>query len=505
METAPEFVVKGTAPAAEKQYSFEGRHGARRLLARMENPSPAAELELGEQDWTFQPLAEFVEVPYARTKLDPAGSGESEGWHTPGFDDTGWQEQWLSPERLTITDWLVLGPFDSGDPARHAFTVPLGPELDGGRVDVAKGYAAFAPSPPSPLPQRERGVADGSVLRWRQLKILDGRLAQATASSDWGPNNAAGAAADGMAHASDNYWQTRQGEDRGAWWQRNVGEVCMVRAIQVAWARYQDKVHCPPARMEVHASLTGSDGSWKKVLEIGPQELPADGQPYDAKHRWRYPLPAGVSAKYIRLAFPEGSQPKARFPGYLCLGEVEIETLESLPAAKEESPQAPAGQPAPWVIYAPVPRGPSSMGLVGNVFSYATYVAPIFGRGSAAYFATFVFSPDERTVRVQIASENAKVWVNGQSLVSFHLPGYVENRAGWAHTREVRLQKGWNEILLKLIRPSRPSFYFRLVGADGRPIRDLIVSAAKTDSPPTTPPGAARAGIGPRSRRARSP
>jgi len=466
LDTDAPLTVKGIASASEKQYVFEGRDGQRRFSARLENANPAAELALGEEDWTFQPLAEFVELPYARTKLDPAGTGESQGWHTPEFDDADWEEQWLSPERFTITQWLVLGPFDPGDPARHAFTVPMGPELDGARIDVAKGYPS----------------ADGSVVRWRRLKILPGRLSQAAASSDWGPNNAADAAADGFAHANNNYWQTRQGQDKGAWWQRNLGRVCTVRAVRIAWARYQDKVHCPPARIEVHASPTGADGSWEKLLEIGPEQIPADGQPYDAKHLWRYPLPAGVSAKYIRLAFPEGGQPKARYPGYLCLGEVEIETQEPLPAAKEESPEEAAAEPEPWVIYAPVPRGPSSFGLVRDVASYATYVAPIFGRGPAAYFGTFVFSPDERTVQVQIASENARVWVNGRELVSFCLPGYLEDRAAWAHTREVRLEKGWNEILVKLARPSRPSFYFRLVGADGQPMRDLVVSTSKTTS-----------------------
>jgi hypothetical protein len=473
LETTPALVVKGTAPASERQYRFEGRDADRLVSATLENPNPVDELALGEQDWTFQPLAECVQVPYARTKLDPAGSGVSEGWHSPELDDADWDEQWLSPERFTITQWLVLGPFDGGDPGGHAYTVPFGPELDGARVDVAKGY-------PGP---------NGSLLRWRRLKILPGRLSQAVASSDWGPNNAAGTADDGIADANNNYWQTRQGEDKGAWWQRNLGELCTVQAIRIAWARYEDKVHCPPARIEVHASPTGADGSWQKLLEIGPPEIPADGQPYDAKQRWRYPLPASASAKHVRLTFPEGGQPKARFPGYLCLGEVEIETREPLPAAEEGAPEEAAEQPLPWVIYAPAPRGPSRFGLVNDVFAYATYVAPIFSQGRAAYFATFVYSPDERTVQVQIASENARVWVNGRQLLSFCLPGYLEDRAGWAHKRDVSLHEGWNEILLKLTRPRHPSFYFRLASPDGRPMRDLVVSTSKSDaSPPTSPP-----------------
>jgi hypothetical protein len=223
-------------------------------------------------------------------------------------------------------------------------------------------------------------------------------------------------------------------------------------------------------------------------MEIRPEQIPADGQPYDDNRQWRYPLPVAVLAKQIRLAFPDGGQAKSRYPGYLCLGEVEIATLESQPASNEETPEEASRQPAPWVIYAPVPRGPSRFGRVNTVPAYATYVAPVFRAGAAAYFATFVFSPDERTVQVQIASQNAKVWVNGQQLVSFCLPDRLEDRAGWAHKREVRLEKGWNEILLKLARPRHhPSFYFRLVDADGRPMHDLVVSTDKTDPSPQTP------------------
>ena len=485
LETSPGLVVSGTAPAGEKVYVFEGRDGARRLGARAENPRPAAELALGEEDWTFQPQSEIVEVPYARMASDPEGRGESQGWHTAAFDDARWHEQWLSPERFTVRDWLVLGPFD--DPPRHGFNVAFGPELDGARIDVAKSYAALPPSPPAPLPKGEgrktpsppARLPKGEGRRWRRLQVLPSEAVSVLASSEWGAGYGAAHAADGVVDQNGNYWQTRQGQDRGAWWQRNLGAAVPIRAIEIAWARYQDRVHCPPARIEIQVSPTAAAGPWRKVLEIGPQEIPADGQPYQSGKRWRYPLPAGVSAQHVRLTFPEGSQPKARFPGYLCLGEVEVETAGPLPAAKEESPQDVAAEPAPWVVYTPIPRGPTSFGLP-DVFSYATYVTPIFGRGSAAYFGTFVFSPSDRTVQLQIASENAKVWVNGQKVLSFYLPGYVEDRAGWAQKRDVRLQKGWNEILLKLARPAHPSFYFRLVGADGQPMGDVVVSTRKS-------------------------
>ena len=38
----------------------------------------------------------------------------------------------------------------------------------------------------------------------------------ATASSEWGPGYGADRAADGVSAVNANYWQTRQGQDKGA-------------------------------------------------------------------------------------------------------------------------------------------------------------------------------------------------------------------------------------------------------------------------------------------------
>jgi len=145
------------------------------------------------------------------------------------------------------------------------------------------------------------------------------------ASSEWGAGYGAAQAADGASDENDNYWQTVQNRDKGAWWQQDLGRPFPVKAVRIVWARYQDKVHCPPARAVIQTSLTGEEGSWKDALAIGPADLPRDGQPYDAERQWRYALPDGVSARFVRILFPDGSQPGAKYPGYLCLGEVEIE------------------------------------------------------------------------------------------------------------------------------------------------------------------------------------
>jgi hypothetical protein len=147
---------------------------------------------------------------------------------------------------------------------------------------------------------------------------------RATASSEWGPGYGATAAADGVADENGNYWQTVQGEGRGAWWQVDLRKIFDIEGVRIAWARYQDKYHCPPARMIIQTSLSGEEGSFTDVREIGIDELPGDGQAYDDARQWQYALPQPTRARCLRLLFPDGDQPEATYDGYLCLGEVEV-------------------------------------------------------------------------------------------------------------------------------------------------------------------------------------
>jgi len=192
-----------------------------------------------------------------------------------------------------------------------------------------------------------KGIITGALALIVGMQAIAGE----TASSEWGPGYGAAQAADGVSDENGNYWQTVQNRDKGAWWQQDLGRAFPVKAVRIAWARYQDKVHCPPARAVVQTSLTGEDGSWKDVRAIGAAELPRDGQPYDAERQWRYALPDGVSARFVRILFPDGSQPGAKYPGYLCLGEVEVEapgrppqivTLEGAFGKAEVNATAPA-------------------------------------------------------------------------------------------------------------------------------------------------------------------
>ena len=105
-----------------------------------------------------------------------------------------------------------------------------------------------------------------------------------------------------------------------------MGQIVPVRGVKVAWARYEDKYHAPPASVIVQISDTGGDGPWKDVLTIGADKIPADEAPFESDRSWAYPFPEAASGGFMRLFFPEGDQPQAKYDGYICLGEVQIDS-----------------------------------------------------------------------------------------------------------------------------------------------------------------------------------
>ncbi len=131
-------------------------------------------------------------------------------------------------------------------------------------------------------------------------------LLAATASSEWGTGYGAEAAADGIVNENGNYWQTVASKDRGAWWQADLGQIVPVRGVKVAWARYEDKYHAPPASVIVQISDTGGDGPWKDVLTIGADKIPADEAPFESDRSWDYPFPEAASGPFRAAVLPGG-------------------------------------------------------------------------------------------------------------------------------------------------------------------------------------------------------
>ncbi len=130
----------------------------------------------------------------------------------------------------------------------------------------------------------------------------------ATASSEWGPGYGADAAADRIAQENGNYWQTVAKTDCGAWWQADLGQIVPVRGVKIAWARFEDKYHAPPARVIVQFSDAGGDGPWRDVLTIEPDKIPADEAPFDAARSWDYAFSEPASGRFVRLFFPDGDR-----------------------------------------------------------------------------------------------------------------------------------------------------------------------------------------------------
>lgn len=92
------------------QYRVELSDGERRWRGewRLNRALPPITLE---PVWRCR-LHDPVPAPYAREHLDPNDQGEALGWHLPTYNDSFWQQTWLSPERFTARDWWVIGPFD---------------------------------------------------------------------------------------------------------------------------------------------------------------------------------------------------------------------------------------------------------------------------------------------------------------------------------------------------------------------------------------------------------
>jgi hypothetical protein len=94
-----------------------------------------------------------------------------------------------------------------------------------------------------------------------------------------------------------------------------------------------------------------------------------------------------------------------------------------------------------------------------------------------------VYSPATRSARLVAAfADSLRVWWNGREVLSVHRhPKWLLLRDPWAETAEVEVRRGWNRLLVK-VGPSLmvpTAFSLRLVGEDGRTLRDLVFAPEK--------------------------
>jgi alpha-L-rhamnosidase/Glycosyl hydrolase 2 galactose-binding domain-like len=83
-----------------------------------------------EGPWRVTPVLGETPACYARTALCREGEGLARGFHRPNLNDRFWSEEWLSPERFTLRDWWVIGPFDYLHHLGYEHPYPPEHELD---------------------------------------------------------------------------------------------------------------------------------------------------------------------------------------------------------------------------------------------------------------------------------------------------------------------------------------------------------------------------------------
>jgi hypothetical protein len=101
---------------------------------------------------------------------------------------------------------------------------------------------------------------------------------------------------------------------------------------------------------------------------------------------------------------------------------------------------------------------------------------------TVGYARSYLYSPEEQTASFVIAADNwAKVWLNHKlTFGPLRHPLWYQLDDDWADRFPVTLQKGWNEVLVKVGvgRYGAFGFTFRVADAQGKTLSNLISSLA---------------------------
>lgn len=134
-----------------------------------------------------------------------------------------------------------------------------------------------------------------------------------------------------------------------------------------------------------------------------------------------------------------------------------------------DTPFPPETPKAEGVKWTPVTRG---------IGSYDINLDAAFGSGShcAAYLWTRIASPEQQDARLELGSDDAiKAWLNGKLVHANYAQRGVSPRQDIVN---VKLQKGWNELLLKVVNHEGGwGFCCRLRKSDGSAMEGLKVEA----------------------------
>ena len=110
-ETSGRLRLKGRVPAGLSRIYAEGDAAGRPFRVERPNASPVQAQVLPAEGWDFRATG-LVKVHYAREALLAPRYPDAAG---RAFNDGSWPLSWLSPERFTIREWDLIGPFPNPD------------------------------------------------------------------------------------------------------------------------------------------------------------------------------------------------------------------------------------------------------------------------------------------------------------------------------------------------------------------------------------------------------
>ena len=120
-------------------------------------------------------------------------------------------------------------------------------------------------------------------------------------------------------------------------------------------------------------------------------------------------------------------------------------------------------------------------GVFGGRFRYA--FQGYDASGQVAYGLTYVYSPTARPAEVLITAKSAKVWINGQKIISRYNNNFefIQMREMWGLKANFALRAGWNTVLVKSFGSfgAVDQFMLRIANPGGSVMNDLVVSRDK--------------------------
>jgi len=126
MDAGGESRLQGEVPSAEKKIYVEGERAGKSFRLEEVNHQRADVQVLPSEGWRFKVEEKEVTVRYVREKLVEVGTGEAAGFNRPEYNDRIWNLTSLEPQRFTLRDWWVIGPFPNPD--REGFNTVYPPE-----------------------------------------------------------------------------------------------------------------------------------------------------------------------------------------------------------------------------------------------------------------------------------------------------------------------------------------------------------------------------------------